>query len=107
MMTASELFLVRLRYSLVIGGMMTRSACGKTTRRMRCPGRSPNAIAASLCPQLTARMPARTIRSEEHTSELQSHVNLVCRLLLEKKNKKNNERQTQYNNHISMSIDES
>src|SRR6266480_5090224 len=26
-------------------------------------------------------------RSEEHTSELQSHVNLVCRLLLEKKTK--------------------
>src|SRR5690242_20797576 len=32
-------------------------------------------------------------RSEEHTSELQSHVNLVCRLLLEKKKKKN---KTQY-----------
>src|SRR5438034_5688345 len=28
-------------------------------------------------------------RSEEHTSELQSHSDLVCRLLLEKKNKKN------------------
>src|SRR5437667_1303774 len=28
-------------------------------------------------------------RSEEHTSELQSHHDLVCRLLLEKKNKKN------------------
>src|SRR5437667_7503167 len=27
-------------------------------------------------------------RSEEHTSELQSHHDLVCRLLLEKKNKK-------------------
>src|SRR5690242_15067922 len=27
----------------------------------------------------------RETRSEEHTSELQSHVNLVCRLLLEKK----------------------
>src|SRR5690242_21426970 len=27
-------------------------------------------------------------RSEEHTSELQSHVNLVCRLLLEKKNQR-------------------
>src|SRR4051812_49517457 len=27
-------------------------------------------------------------RSEEHTSELQSHVNLVCRLLLEKKKRK-------------------
>src|SRR5260370_40319689 len=26
------------------------------------------------------------MRSEEHTSELQSHLNLVCRLLLEKKN---------------------
>src|SRR5260370_5612629 len=29
--------------------------------------------------------PDRTARSEEHTSELQSHLNLVCRLLLEKK----------------------
>src|SRR5205807_10220401 len=29
-------------------------------------------------------------RSEEHTSELQSPCNLVCRLLLEKKKKKNN-----------------
>src|SRR2546430_8448513 len=32
------------------------------------------------------------VRSEEHTSELQSQSNLVCRLLLEKKKKK-----TQYN----------
>src|SRR5580698_11569356 len=31
--------------------------------------------------------PPRLARSEEHTSELQSHVNLVCRLLLEKKKK--------------------
>src|SRR5690242_21524734 len=29
-------------------------------------------------------------RSEEHTSELQSHVNLVCRLLLEKKKNRTN-----------------
>src|SRR3954466_1406827 len=29
-------------------------------------------------------------RSEEHTSELQSHDNLVCRLLLEKKNQEGN-----------------
>src|SRR5260370_26492359 len=28
-----------------------------------------------------------SFRSEEHTSELQSHLNLVCRLLLEKKKK--------------------
>src|SRR5690606_41932654 len=31
-----------------------------------------------------------TLRSEEHTSELQSRENLVCRLLLEKKKKKKN-----------------
>src|SRR5438105_9761699 len=31
-------------------------------------------------------------RSEEHTSELQSRVDLVCRLLLEKKNKQNTSR---------------
>src|SRR5260370_41798452 len=36
-------------------------------------------LASVLCP---------TIRSEEHTSELQSHLNLVCRLLLEKKKKR-------------------
>src|SRR5260370_33660902 len=35
------------------------------------------------------------VRSEEHTSELQSHLNLVCRLLLEKKkNRKNNSTST-------------
>src|SRR2546422_1754979 len=32
-------------------------------------------------------------RSEEHTSELQSRLHLVCRLLLEKKKKKKNTRQ--------------
>src|SRR2546426_8911620 len=34
-------------------------------------------------------LPGRAIRSEEHTSELQSPCNLVCRLLLEKKKKSN------------------
>src|SRR5438477_4966587 len=37
----------------------------------------------------TCRTATRYSRSEEHTSELQSHVNLVCRLLLEKKKKYN------------------
>src|SRR5688572_32496372 len=35
-----------------------------------------------------AKSPRRRERSEEHTSELQSQSNLVCRLLLEKKKKK-------------------
>src|SRR5262249_60088131 len=34
----------------------------------------------------SAFAPAARLRSEEHTSELQSLTNLVCRLLLEKKN---------------------
>src|SRR5438477_7972914 len=42
-----------------------------------------------------------TNRSEEHTSELQSHVNLVCRLLLEKKKHKANNIQTQKYNLFS------
>src|SRR5438034_5400473 len=50
------------------------------------------------------------LRSEEHTSELQSHSDLVCRLLLEKKKKKNtrnpmtiNQRQ-QYSKQVSTAI---
>src|SRR2546430_7684082 len=37
-------------------------------------------------PQERARRSRLPYRSEEHTSELQSQSNLVCRLLLEKKN---------------------
>src|SRR5260370_11731485 len=41
-------------------------------------------------------------RSEEHTSELQSHLNLVCRLLLEKKNEHRPAPQTRtYRHHDS------
>src|SRR5947199_2041085 len=36
---------------------------------------------------LSCSAPPRVLRSEEHTSELQSLRHLVCRLLLEKKNK--------------------
>src|SRR2546430_9456556 len=36
--------------------------------------------------QMSGEAVAQRVRSEEHTSELQSQSNLVCRLLLEKKN---------------------
>src|SRR3989442_7260136 len=36
-------------------------------------------------PSLTPETPPQAMRSEEHTSELQSRPHLVCRLLLEKK----------------------
>src|SRR5690606_41691564 len=45
-------------------------------------------VSSSLGERINGRHKAEDlVRSEEHTSELQSRVNLVCRLLLEKKNK--------------------
>src|SRR5438477_5865279 len=44
--------------------------------------------------------PGYSRRSEEHTSELQSHVNLVCRLLLEKK-KQTPSHKPHTHNHLS------
>src|SRR3712207_8405125 len=43
------------------------------------------AAEATLLSRLTPEVLERTVRSEEHTSELQSRQYLVCRLLLEKK----------------------
>src|SRR5690606_41691539 len=52
-------------------------------RRTTCPPRT-RAMTTATAP----RQSASRIRSEEHTSELQSRENLVCRLLLEKKKHK-------------------
>src|SRR2546422_5987375 len=41
---------------------------------------------------LMAASNTRSLRSEEHTSELQSRLHLVCRLLLEKKKNEDNQR---------------
>src|SRR2546430_5097757 len=49
------------------------------------------------------RKPLRS-RSEEHTSELQSQSNLVCRLLLEKKKKINSDKDVSKNNRASIDI---
>src|SRR2546422_8482027 len=53
------------------------------------PGLSPGVSASSAAVSTRRGRPAResTQRSEEHTSELQSRLHLVCRLLLEKKKK--------------------
>src|SRR5207237_9664945 len=57
------------------------------TRRSSDLGRGPNARRPPrTCTRRCRPAPTSTCRSEEHTSELQSHLNLVCRLLLEKKN---------------------
>src|SRR6266478_3595049 len=62
-----EIDLTPLVHEQIILALPTRPLCGESCR--------------GLCPR----------RSEEHTSELQSQSNLVCRLLLEKKKKKKTE----------------
>src|SRR3989449_7615976 len=53
---------------------------------------SVTAVVMSLFHLYSAYAIVPTQRSEEHTSELQSRLHLVCRLLLEKKKKKNTSR---------------
>src|SRR5438552_12954393 len=93
-------------------GCRTSRAAGAPHRRARCPPRPRDGFrhsvvrgASRLARGVGARAPrpvprcpgapgptgggrARSRRSEEHTSELQSPDHLVCRLLLEKKKKK-------------------
>src|SRR5438105_5890586 len=47
-----------------------------------------NQSAPFTAPSMKEHLPVAVVRSEEHTSELQSRVDLVCRLLLEKKKNK-------------------
>src|SRR5260221_5670162 len=75
-----------------------RSTLFPYTTLFRSPSRTctwrPNAISfafgSTMCNTgcMWSRTWNRTWRSEEHTSELQSHSDLVCRLLLEKKKQK-------------------
>src|SRR4051812_49980299 len=63
--------------------------------RLRLVGADRGSRECRRCRARTSEFPVRRChlrtgnsdRSEEHTSELQSHVNIVCRLLLEKKKK--------------------
>src|SRR5690606_3117388 len=60
--------------------LVRRSSPRRARRRRRCRARRRGSARPSTAPR-----PRRRRRSEEHTSELQSRENLVCRLLLEKK----------------------
>src|SRR5688500_20336139 len=57
-------------------------------------GRRPRRLRHRPAEALRAHPRDRQVRSEEHTSELQSPCNLVCRLLLEKKKHSNHEEHT-------------
>src|SRR2546430_13315728 len=59
-----------------------RSSLG---RRLHTGFHQPDGVRMPTCPGVLPGRRGRAARSEEHTSELQSQSNLVCRLLLEKK----------------------
>src|SRR5436305_14782388 len=59
-----------------------------TRQSLEREGWSTSAVVVHPRPRWTRLIRVRTVRSEEHTSELQSRPHLVCRLLLEKKKKK-------------------
>src|SRR5256885_8119180 len=78
----TEIYTLSLHDALPISsGVAARSV----RRRRRATG-STAAASPAPAPGPSTRRSWRPRRSEEHTSELQSPCNLVCRLLLEKKN---------------------
>src|SRR3712207_8219363 len=82
----TEIYTLSLHDALPICRWTRRPTCRRATRR------TSGASRAASWPTPTSWTPGRRRRcrrrrSEEHTSELQSRQYLVCRLLLEKKNK--------------------
>src|SRR2546430_12801190 len=78
----TEIYTLSLHDALPISEV-TGIAVGRTRRRSSIFTRSAGRRAS------TSWRASSPSRSEEHTSELQSQSNLVCRLLLEKKNNRN------------------
>src|SRR5207237_4643164 len=71
-----------------VEGLDAAASAEQVPRRAGVEGVLAERVRAAEQPEPRARHAQRVhLRSEEHTSELQSHLNLVCRLLLEKKKK--------------------
>src|SRR2546425_4963883 len=75
----------------LLGGARARRA-GRRRGRGAAPHAGARRGAAQLLRRARRDTAPRSTRSEEHTSELQSLAYLVCRLLLEKKKKTNNQK---------------
>src|SRR5207247_7528743 len=88
---------VAAKASSIHCGSIAAANCSKLAGRAPAPTArmaSPNPIAPTSCGgdqllPVEKKIQNPVARSEEHTSELQSRVDLVCRLLLEKKKKNN------------------
>src|SRR5690606_41886465 len=90
--TTREIYTLSLHDALPIYSVYLNTRCGRVLRRRQERGNQRNRHAGK---NYTRDHPAiepnglpAWRRSEEHTSELQSRENLVCRLLLEKKKQK-------------------
>src|SRR5260370_6498620 len=80
----TEIYTLSLHDALPISGLPGRAAARAGPAAEATP--DPAVLGhLSRCRAIAGHGPAARSRSEEHTSELQSHLNLVCRLLLEKK----------------------
>src|SRR2546429_7351202 len=81
----TEIYTLSLHDALPISRRYgSRPASRRAGRGTLAPARQDRDCERATCLRLVPRVAAR---SEEHTSELQSRLHLVCRLLLEKKNK--------------------
>src|SRR5438034_7188053 len=90
----STLFPYTTLFRSRVGRIHARTVPEQAPKACRSQGQCQGGTAAGLKfpapgPESEPRIAARKVptRSEEHTSELQSHSDLVCRLLLEKKKK--------------------
>src|SRR5947207_9758907 len=88
----TDIYTLSLHDALPISSV--RNISGSSSRKASWPlslstSTKETLAAAAFSAWTTSRRPTR---SEEHTSELQSHSDLVCRLLLEKKKHKTNRR---------------
>src|SRR5688572_31504944 len=82
-----------------------RSPCARRARRARHPTALHRAVPLGHRDTSRSAPSSRTgLRSEEHTSELQSQSNLVCRLLLEKKKKKKKTKNNYINKNIKIKL---
>src|SRR5438309_9159415 len=81
----TELYTLSLHDALPISWRGAPAARG---RAARAPGSRRSAAPGTAARSRTAPTDFARLRSEEHTSELQSQFHLVCRLLLEKKKTK-------------------
>src|SRR5260370_47528 len=82
----TEIYTLPLHDALPISRRAAATA-SSGSRCRRSLARAQRSAAGAAAPPSARRGRRADGRSEEHTSELQSHLNLVCRLLLEKKKK--------------------